>query len=201
MALSPHRRATVAFIVLTAARDSEWQSMERCHVNFDSVLTLPGTKTRGAWRQIPLREHADLTELLKQVLEALPEEQERLFEPWLNIRRDLHAACARAGVPPVSPNDLRRTFATWCWQGGMHPARIALLLGHRDARMVERIYGVLESGALGSDVAAVFDKLDLPSVPVPVAGDKWVPNNGQMLIQERQMRQACSEESQELPVP
>jgi len=49
----------------------------------------------------------------------------------------------------VSPNDLRRTFASWCWQAGMQPSRIALLLGHRDARMVERVYGVLDADTLG----------------------------------------------------
>ncbi len=204
MALPPKRRATVAFIVLSAPRDSEWPNVERSHVDFDSVLTLPGTKTRRAWRQIPLREHTDLAELLKQVLAELPPDQERLFEPWLNIRRDLHVACDRAEIPHVSPNDLRRTFATWCWQGGMHPSRIALLLGHCDARMVERVYGVLDSGSLGGDVATVFNRLNLPRVSVPKAGSKWVTNNGQNLRQKRQVRRPVfltSEETQEVQMP
>src|SRR6266851_1717879 len=203
-ALPAHRRSTAAFIVLTSARDSEWPSVERVHADFDSVLTLPGTKTRRAWRQVPLREHADLAHLLRQVLDALPEKQQRLFEPWLNIRRDLHTACARARIPHVSPNDLRRTFASWCWQGGMHPSRIALLLGHRDARMVERVYGVLDAGSLGGDVATVFNRLDLPSVSVPKAGSKWVTNNGQKLRQKRQVRRptlSASEEIQQVQMP
>src|SRR5262249_52978069 len=74
---------------------------------------------------------------------------------------------------------------TWCWQGGMHPARIALLLGHRDARMVERVYGVLESGALGSDVAAVFNKPDLPSVPMTDNGQIPVTESRVSLRQKR----------------
>jgi integrase len=89
---------------------------------------------------------------------------QRLFAPWTNIRRDLHQACERVRVahddptfPNVSPNDLRRTFATWCIQAGMPTTRVAMLLGHRDARMVERVYGVLDGRTVGRDLAKVFD--------------------------------------------
>jgi integrase len=163
-ALSPKRRATVAFIVLTSARDSEWRSVERSHVDFSSVLTLPGTKTRRAYRKIPLREHVHLADLLGNVIKELPADQMKLFPEWTNIRRDLHDACRRAGIEHVSPNDLRRTFATWCWHGAMDTSRIALLLGHRDSRMVERVYGVLDSATLGNDISRVFGHLDLPTV-------------------------------------
>jgi integrase len=36
-----------------------------------------------------------------------------LFRRWTNVRRDLNEACERAGIAPCSPNDLRRTCATW----------------------------------------------------------------------------------------
>ncbi|MCP4447952.1 MAG: site-specific integrase [Myxococcales bacterium] len=163
-ALPLKRRLTVAFITYSAARDSEWQKVEREHVDFLSTLTLPGTKTRRAWRQIPLREHEHLGNLLRNVVATLHKDKTHLFEPWTNIRRDLHVACKKAGIDPVSPNDLRRTFASWCWQQGMPPARIALLLGHRDARMVERVYGVMDSATLGQDTAKVFGNLDLPEL-------------------------------------
>src|SRR5215813_3753697 len=38
---------------------------------------------------------------------------------WHNVRRDLTIACQRAGIRPVSPNDLRRTFASWLKQRGV----------------------------------------------------------------------------------
>lgn len=64
-----------------------------------------------------------------------------LFRPWGNSRRDLGQACERAGLPPVSPNDLRRTFGTWLRLHGVAPHFIGVAMGHADSRMVERVYG------------------------------------------------------------
>ncbi len=165
--LSPKRKATIAFMVLAAPRDSEWQNVQRQDVDFTSLLTLRGTKTEGAYRHLPLKAHKKLAKLLKGVVAALPEDEDFLFPEWSNIRRDLHVACGKADIDPISPNDLRRTFGTWCYRGGMLPARIALLLGHRDARMVERVYGVMDAASLGADVAGVFNKMDLPDIETP----------------------------------
>lgn len=41
-----------------------------------------------------------------------------------NVRRDLHAACARAGIDPCSPNDLRRTFGHWMRAAGLAPSTV-----------------------------------------------------------------------------
>jgi integrase len=66
-----------------------------------------------------------------------------LFRRWSNVRRDLHAACAAVKIPPCSPNDLRRTCATWLRAAGASPDLIAPVMGHADTRMVERVYGRL----------------------------------------------------------
>lgn len=58
-----------------------------------------------------------------------------------SFRHRLHEACARAGIPPLSPNDLRRTHGKWLRLVGVAPATIAPSMGHADARMVERVYG------------------------------------------------------------
>ena|GEM_PF-3809021 len=39
--------------------------------------------------------------------------------------RDLAQACDRAGIEPCTPNDLRRTCATWLRQAGAAPDLIA----------------------------------------------------------------------------
>lgn len=87
----------------------------------------------------------------------------------VRLRRDLIGARKKVSIDPVTPNDLHRTFGTWCYRGGIQPARIALLLGHLDASMVERVYGVMDAESLAGDVAGVFNKMDLPAVEVPKA--------------------------------
>ena len=76
-----------------------------------------------------------------------------LFRPWSNIRRDLHDACARAGIAPCSPNDLRRTFGRWMRGAGVEPQVIGAAMGHTDGRMVERVYGRLAPRELGALIA------------------------------------------------
>jgi integrase len=53
---------------------------------------------------------------------------------WLDI------ACVRAGLSHVSPNDLRRTFASWLKQAGQDSMTVARLLGHTSSRMMELVY-------------------------------------------------------------
>jgi hypothetical protein len=140
------------------------------------MLTLPGTKTRRAHRALPLADHPPLRALLEAVLSGAPGTSGTrgtpgspgtpLFPRWSNIRRDLEAACTAAGVPRVSPNDLRRTFGTWCRMAGMPTDRIAVLLGHADARMVERVYGRLDPATMGAEIRATFSGLALPALPV-----------------------------------
>ena len=66
-----------------------------------------------------------------------------------NVRRDIAGACARAGIPPCTPNDLRRTFGTWWREHEVEPHLIGSLLGHKDSRMVERVYGRMPVQSLG----------------------------------------------------
>ena len=40
-----------------------------------------------------------------------------------------------------TPNDLRRTFASWLKQSGQDSLVVARLMGHTSTRMVELVYG------------------------------------------------------------
>jgi integrase len=154
LVLRPHRALIVRVIVLSGARNSEWERLERGHVELDAgLLELPGTKTAGARRVVPIA--PELREVLLEVIAVAT--GDRLLRRWPNIRRDLAAACRRAGIARVTPNDLRRTFATWLWKGGMSPAEIGRLLGHRDSRMVERVYGQLRAEDLAAKVIAALE--------------------------------------------
>jgi integrase len=196
-ALPPARRATIAFIVYTGARDGEWPLVCREHVDLDGLLVLPGTKTRRAHRALPLADHPPLRALLECVLSFVPVGP--LFARWSNIRRDLQAACTAAGIPRVSPNDLRRTFGTWCRIAGMPTDRIAVLLGHADARMVERVYGKLDPAHMGPEIRAVFSGLALPALPE--TGSSRVTDGERTRGRMGQMTPAPSVESLELAVP
>lgn len=49
-------------------------------------------------------------------LQALHQAAGPVVQPWPHDKRELARACTRGGVPRVTPNDLRRTFATWLKQ-------------------------------------------------------------------------------------
>jgi integrase len=135
------RAACAAFIVATSARWGEAQRAERSDIMTRGGRTyarLRGTKTKKAAREVPIVGVA--APLLAWALERAAHEG-KLFPSWGNVRRDLHAACARAGIDPVTPNDLRRTCATWLQQAGVGNELVAEVLGHEDTRMVERVYG------------------------------------------------------------
>lgn len=85
------------------------------------------------------------------------------FDPvagtWHNVRRDLRLACEKGRIDPVSPNDLRRTFASWLKQAGRDSMAVGKLLGHTSSRMVEMTYGHLDHRALAEAMKGL-PKLD-----------------------------------------
>jgi len=141
--LSPDRAARVAFMVATSAEWSATVRALRNDVALDhSAVHLRGTKRTTRDRVVPIATQPQL-ELLRYALTHAEGEDPALFLPWQNVRRDLREACKRAGIPPCSPNDLRRTFATWLRAAGAPTDLIAPVMGHADTRMVERVYGRL----------------------------------------------------------
>jgi len=85
------------------------------------------------------------------------------------VRRDLAQACERAGIPKVTPNDLRRTFATWLAEAGVPELVTASLLGHTNSAMVRRVYACIGGEAKRSAVARLPALGALRSSPSPQA--------------------------------
>jgi len=141
--LSADHAAAVAFMVATSA---EWGAVERAQRDDISLETrrvfLRGTKRSTRERYAPLITEIQRS-LIHYVLEHAQGVDGALFRSWGNVRRDLVAACDEAKIPRCSPNDLRRTCATWLREAGAPPDLIAPLMGHADTRMVERVYGRL----------------------------------------------------------
>jgi len=63
----------------------------------------------------------------------------RLFLPRTKFGQTLKRACARAGIPRCTPNDLRRTYSTWLRADGVANELSAPTMGHKDTRMLDRV--------------------------------------------------------------
>ena len=157
-ALPPHRAAHVVWICATGARWGESLRARRADVGPASVR-LRGTKTRLADRSVPV---LTLTRpMLAWAMERAPGTG-MLWLAWSNVRRDLGVACRAAGIPAVTPNDLRRSLATWLRAAGVEPGLLALVLGHADGRMVERVYGRIAGDALRGALERALGTTEVP---------------------------------------
>jgi integrase len=135
--LAPARRLWLMVACYAGLRAGELERLDWSDVDLRrGWIRVRGTKTRASIRPVPIAEP------LRPWLEAAAGSGP-VLERWPNQRRDLAQACARAGVPPVTANDLRRTFASWLVQGGASTLAVAHLLGHSSTRMVELVYGRL----------------------------------------------------------
>lgn len=133
-ALSPTRRAHVAFVLATGARRREAERYQPEDLDTKTWrVRIRGSKTEAAARTIPVPAP------MRRLLEAYPPRSP--FLAWGNARRDMAAACASAEIPVVTWNDLRRTFASLLVQSGVAPHIVAKLLGHTTTAMVDRVYG------------------------------------------------------------
>jgi integrase len=157
--LTPDHAARVAFIVATSANRNETELARREHISADHrFVQIHGTKTAWRSRVVPMASNVH-ARYLEFALRHADGSDGMLFRKWGNMNRDLAEACERAGIARCSPNDLRRTCATWLRNLGLPPDLIAAVLGHRDTRMVERVYGrlapeFLEQRMLGAFSAA-----------------------------------------------
>jgi Phage integrase family len=106
---------------------------------------VPKGKTKS--RVVPIHPY------LRPWLETLHKGTGPVIEPWGNDKRELARACARAGVRRVTPNDLRRTFATWLKQNGVDSAVVAAMMRHSSTAMVDRVYGKLDEASYRRAIA------------------------------------------------
>ncbi len=181
--LPPKRRFHVAFLVRTACRWSE--SLRVCPNHIDpylKILKIPGTKTKQSDRTLPLT--PDLWAILeKATIPSVASVDTPFFEKWTNVRRDLIKACKGAGIDPISPNDLRRTLATWMKAASIDSAVVARYLGHTTTRMVDQIYGKIPFEVL----RRASEKIHLPGLPLPTDCSTYVQQQMQKMGQNGPM--------------
>lgn len=134
-----HRRDWIVVATYTGGRDSEVGGIRWTDVDFlGGWVTLNGTKTEKAQRNIPMHQS------LRAALMGMPRRKDGLVVgPWGGVVEDMRKHCLELGIEKASPNDLRRTFASWLVQAGVPLKVVAELLGHTSTAMVEKVYGHL----------------------------------------------------------
>lgn len=155
--LEPHRRLWAGLACLAGGSAGEVERVRWEEVKLrDGVLRMPGTKRETRDRWVPI------APALYALLDAVPPKTRKglVVLSWTSVRRDLHAAADRANrsgasVPHVSPNDLRRTFASWLVQSGVDLFTVSKLMGHSSTRMVEKVYGKLSKENLQAAISRV----------------------------------------------
>lgn len=145
---SPHRQMWLVLAVYTGGCDSEVDGAQWDGVDWGrKKLHLEGTKREGRDRWVPL------LPALEAVLLRSRQAKGYIVGEWGNVRRDLHAACERAKIPPCSPNDLRRTFATWMANMGVAENVLVAIMGHTSSKMIRKVYAKLQPEILSREMA------------------------------------------------
>lgn len=162
-ALQPSRAGHVAFLFVTGARLGPSFAAERDDIDLvESLIRIRGTKTKRAARVVPVFGHvADLAARAR--LAAHPTGP--AYPSWGNVRRDMAAACRRAGVPVLGPNGCRRSAATWLVEQGAPTGIVSFFLGHTTSRLVEQVYGRLDGEKLAKGFESVGIKIATGSGP------------------------------------
>lgn len=147
--LTPDRAAYLRFVVATGARRAELYAARPGDLDWEAgVVRLRGTKTDASDDLVPILPMLrDLLEVAEA--EAPGRDLPLLFPEWGNARRDILAACKRAGVAAVTWNDLRRTAGQWLRRAGAEPHLIARFLRHTSSKMAETVYAHLDAAGLG----------------------------------------------------
>lgn len=156
--LPSSRAKAVAFALGTGARRREVFAAQAGDVNkIDWTVRIRGTKTDAADATIPI----------PRLMRHLAEAGTPPFAPWPNARRDLAVACRLAGIPRVTWNDLRRTFASLLVQAGVAPHLVAKLLRHKTTAMVDRVYGRQTAESLAHLIDAQIREPSVDQKPRP----------------------------------
>jgi integrase len=161
--LPPDRAARVAWSVAVMARGSEPDRARATDIDFErGLVRVRGTKTTAADRYVPILMPWQFS-LLRYALEHHePTKAGVMFQPWGNVRRDLHAAAARIHTDAVpfaalNPTDLRHTGARWQLLCGVARDHVWPAMGHTSGRMLDLTYGQLAAEDLRRAAISALD--------------------------------------------
>lgn len=140
--LRPAYNRWLTFMLGTGLRIEEARNVGAREVDFvRSLIHVPAHAAKGGKaRSVPLRPEVAVVvrEQLKELGILWPATQPQ-------FKRTLKAGAETAGIPHLSPHDLRHTFATRFLQGGGDIYILSKILGHSSVKMTERNYAHLVS--------------------------------------------------------
>lgn len=152
----------LAWCYYTAARNVDCDSvvLDRSVSLVHGTYSIQFSKTRAAaahfepeWIPLPPALLALLQDLARTPPIAVS--GERMWSPQSHgIDMVIRRACKSLGVPPASPNDLRRSFATVHAAAGVPDYVTARKMGHLGERMVRQVYRQVPRAALAAPVFA-----------------------------------------------
>ena len=153
------RAQHTAWLIATAARDAEATRAELRDHDFDKWrVFIRGTKTAAAEAVIPIA--PVFRPLLTFAVQGRPKTGP-LFPAWANIGRSLALACKRAGIPRVSPNDLRRTHTSLLSQAGISNSELKHVTRHTTTRMLDIHYAQTNLDAVADALEKVTPRDNL----------------------------------------
>lgn len=142
----------VATFILTGAREDEIRRFQIRHLDFDAdIIDIPGTKTEGAKRSMPMHPH--LREILLPYVESLGRTSGYVFtttagEPVGDWRKTLDRIATRAGFAKgrIRTRVFRTSYITHrlaCIDHGapIDPYQVAREVGHASLVMIMKVYG------------------------------------------------------------
>lgn len=174
--LTPQYNRWLTFMLGTGLRLAEAQAITIAEVDHEKkLIKVPdyAAKFRKA-REVPLR-----PDVWKAIQDQMAEEgklwhcnqsryrnllggkdTKRTFTTTSGEEKTLVAsnACERAGIPKISPHDLRHSFATRYLQAGGDIYKLSKILGHASVTMTENFYAHLEGADLVTASEAVWEK-------------------------------------------
>jgi integrase len=123
----------ILFALATAMRRSEILALQWHHIDREgSSLLIPHGKN-GYSRKIPL------TQGMLEILDGLPMKGDRVFSINANaFRLAWDRVRARAAITDLHFHDLRHEAISRFFENGLNVPEVALISGHRDARMLFR---------------------------------------------------------------
>jgi integrase len=179
-------RAWVAMALTFCADQSDIERMRQDdHDPERNDFLVRGTKTATREARLPVLPHMET--LFRFALPRLP-------VSWPRASKALGEACKRAGIPHISPKDLRRTGATLLAEHGADISLISRFLRHGSDTMARKVYARVRSRALGQLLAPTSQAIVVAGLlPAEVASGSC---DGTNASQSAELDQEDSENSE-----